>query len=727
MTDAPPLREVETWSPEIAWERRADGTLLVWQKAPLPDYPPRLSDRIAHWARTRPDRVWMAERAEDGGWAPMTYGALLPAIRSLAQGLLDLDLSAERPLAILSGNSIAHALMALAAQHVGIPSAAIAPAYSTAASDFTKLRQVRAQISPGAVFAEDLGVFAPALDAVFADLPRLGVRGAGQAVGWDRLRATPATAAVDRANAATGPDTVAKFMFTSGTTGSPKAVIQTQRMLCANMEMVRDCYRFFETVPPVVVDWAPWNHVASGNKVFNMVLYNGGTFYIDAGRPMPGAFADTLRNLREVSPTWYFNVPAGYELLVEAMREDGALAQRFFADLRLMMYAGAAMGAHTWAELDRLAVEVTGARVLMSTGYGATETAPFALACTEPQAGPGNVGVPARGLTLKLVPVGDKLEAHIRGPSVTPGYWRDPAQTAEAFDAEGYFNLGDALRPVDPEDPGRGFLFDGRTAENFKMATGTWVGVGALRKALTDALEGLARSGASGRPTSTGRPPPPRPGRGKARTRHRERSQERQHPEDGGERRHEDRPDPVARRLLDGVDGRHALFAQVIERLVHDQDRVVHHDAHQDHEAQKREHVERLRPIRFSTASPPTPPAAATGTEIRMTSGRTKLSNRIAITRKTIRRATIRLIWMAFHVWDSWSAVPETERRTPGGRPCSSSGAITSVSSSSTAASSGRASEGRTSSVTVRRRSRWRISVGPAVTCTSASSEAGTI
>jgi len=487
------LREVELWTTDVAWERRADGAVLVWQREPLPPYPDRLSDRIHHWAATTPDTVWMAERGADDAWIRVSYAELLRRIRAIGQALLDLGLGPERPLVILSGNSIAHGLMALAAQYVGVPSAALAPAYSTLSTDFEKLRQIAAQITPGAVFAEDTDRFAEAIGAVFADLPRLGVAGSGLALSWASLIDTRPTDAVDAANRATGPDTVAKFMFTSGTTGSPKAVIQTQRMLCSNMEMVADCYAYLRREPPVLLDWAPWNHVASGNKVFNMAIYNGGTFHIDAGKPSPQAIGETIRNLREVSPTWYFNVPAGYEMLIEAMRRDRDLAACFFRDLKLMLYAGAAMAEHTWAELDRLAVEVTGERVLLSTGLGSTETAPFALFCTEPQDRPGNVGVPAKGLTLKLVPVDGKWEAHIKGPSITPGYWRNAELTRAAFDDEGFYNFGDALRFADPDDPSRGFFFDGRTAENFKMSTGTWVGVGALRAKLTDALQGLAR------------------------------------------------------------------------------------------------------------------------------------------------------------------------------------------------------------------------------------------
>ncbi|MDF0602538.1 feruloyl-CoA synthase [Psychromarinibacter sp. C21-152] len=486
------LRAVELWDTDVAWEKRDDGTMLVWQTGALPPYPDRLSDKIHHWADAAPDRTWMAERGPDDAWIRVSYAELLGHIRAIGQALLDLGLTVDRPLVILSSNSIGHALMALGAQYVGVPSAAIAPAYSLSGG-YEKLTSVRDQITPGAVYAEDADRFGPAIAEVFAGLPVFGRAGAGLHADWDALLATEPTEAVDRANAATGPDTVAKFVFTSGTTGNPKAVITTQRMLCSNCEIITDAYAYFRKEPPVLCDWAPWNHVASGNKVFNMAFYNGGTFYIDDGKPAPGAIEKTIRNLREISPTWYFNVPVGYEMLVHAMQEDDALRRNFFRDLKIMMYAGAAMAEHTWADLDRLSVETTGERVLLMTGLGATETSPSALYQTEPQDRPGNIGIPCKSYTLKLVPNEGKLEARVKGPSVTPGYWRDETLTAEAFDTEGFYKLGDALRFADPDDPSKGFFFDGRVAENFKLATGTWVSVGMLRAKLTDALEGLAR------------------------------------------------------------------------------------------------------------------------------------------------------------------------------------------------------------------------------------------
>ncbi len=490
------LREVRVWEPEVRWERRADGTLLVWQAQPLAPYPARLSDRIAHWAAVAPDRTWMAERDGTGDWRRVGYAELAGLLPRVGMALLRLGLSVERPLLILSGNSLEHAVAALSAQHVGVPSAAVAPAYASTGGDYAKLREIVAQTTPGAVFVRETGPYAAALAAVLPEVPVIAVQGSlpdRAVLRWQDLTATEPGPEAAAAHAATGPDTIAKFMFTSGTTGSPKAVIQTQGMLCANQAQVLDCYRFLADEPPVFVDWAPWNHTASGSKVFNMALYNGGTYYIDGGKPSAAGMAETIRNLREIGPTWYFNVPVGFELLVEAMDRDDALTRNFFGRLRMLMYAGAGLGQHTWGRLNELSVRAVGARTLLGTGLGSTETSPFAAYCTEDVDRPGNIGIPSRGMVMKLVPVGDKLEVRFKGPNVTPGYWRNPKLSAEAFDEEGFYRMGDALRPADPENPARGFFFDGRTAENFKLHTGTWVAVGPLRAGLIDAMKGLIR------------------------------------------------------------------------------------------------------------------------------------------------------------------------------------------------------------------------------------------
>lgn len=489
---------VKLWSPVVAWEQRPSGEVLIWRDDPLGPYPDKLNERLVHWAEVTPDRVWMADRIGVGPWHEVTYAQALDRVRRIGQFLLSAGLSAERPLLIFSENSIEHALMALGAQHVGIPSAAVAPAYASAASGFAKLRDIAAQIEPGMVFVDDGAAFAPAIDAVFGPSMLLGASRdlpSGRANAWrfEAIVATEPSGDVDRAFAAVGPDTVAKFLFTSGTTGSPKAVIQTQRMLCSNQAMIADCYAFMRDEPPIVVDWAPWNHTASGNKVFNLIIYHGGTYYIDRGKPTPALIGQTIANLREVAPTWYFNVPAGYEMLIGAMRDDPALRRNFFSRLNMLMYAGAGLAQHTWDALVELAAQATGGTIPIGTGLGSTETGPFALYCTDPQDRPGNVGIPAQGVTVKLVPIDDKYELRLKGPNITPGYWHNPRLTAAAFDDEGFYRLGDTVRFAVPGDPRHGFYFDGRTAENFKLNTGTWVAVGVLRAQLVNQFGGLIR------------------------------------------------------------------------------------------------------------------------------------------------------------------------------------------------------------------------------------------
>lgn len=476
-------------------EVRPDGSILIRQKSGLQDWPRCMTARFMHWASFDPNRVWMAERGADGQWVRMTYGQGAKAIRAIGAALLEQGLSVERPLLILSGNSLSHALMALGAQHVGIPSAALSPAYALSGEDRGKLSQVVAQLTPGMVFADHAARFLPAIDAVMAAdvvlVSQTGTSAHRPTLSYDALLATEPTAAVDAAHAAVRPDTVAKFLFTSGTTGSPKAVIQTHGMLCSNQAMVAEAYAFLKDEPPVLVDWAPWNHTASGNKVFNMAIYHGGTYYIDDGRPTPADIGKTIRTLREVAPTWYFNVPVGYQFLLDAMETDEALANTFFSRLRMLMYAGAGMSQPVWDRLAAVAARKVPGGVPIVSGLGATETGPFALYYSDKKDRPGNIGVPALGVTLKLVPQEGKLEARLKSPSITPGYWRNPALTAAAFDEEGFYKLGDALRYASPDDAAAGFIFDGRLAENFKLATGTWVAVGALRAALVNAMGGL--------------------------------------------------------------------------------------------------------------------------------------------------------------------------------------------------------------------------------------------
>lgn len=487
---APP----DFWSPEIEAETRPDGTILIRQRGALPHWLPTLADYLDHWADAAPGRPWMARRSPGGGWQTITYGAARAEARAIGGALLSLGLGPDRPLLILSGNSLEHAMLGAACFYVGIPYAPVSPAYSLVSRDHAKLRGIADTLRPGAVFADDGAAFGAALETLAPQGARIitAANPPAGAIALAALRHGDAARA-DAARAGIGADTVVKYLFTSGSTGSPKAVINTNGMICANQAMIRDCYRFVTVEPPVVLDWAPWNHTAGGNKVAYMVLTNGGTFHIDDGKPVGDSFDETVRNLREVPCTWYFNVPVGWDMLVERLETDPALAAVFFSRLKMMFYAGAGMAQHTWDRLRSVARATVGRDVLLSTSLGATETAPFALSCTTPQDRAGNVGVPARGLVMKLVPAGGKLELRLKGPSITPGYLGDPARTAEAFDDEGFYCMGDALRPADPADYAQGFFFDGRVAENFKLSTGTWVAVGAVRAALVDAMGGLIR------------------------------------------------------------------------------------------------------------------------------------------------------------------------------------------------------------------------------------------
>ena len=482
------------WSPEFQIDRRPDGTILMRQTGDLPPYLPTLAAYLDRWAEATPDATWIARRDATGAWRRITYAEGRAKAHALGAALLAMGLGPERPLLILSGNSLEHALLAAACFCTGIPHAPVSPAYSLISKDHAKLRSIADTLRPGAIYAEDGTGFAPALAALAphgAQLITLTNPPPGAALFDSLLTTNPTPAAAARATIT--PETVVKYLFTSGSTGTPKAVINTNRMICANQAMIRDCYRFLQTQPPVVLDWAPWNHTAGGNKVAYMVLTNGGTLYIDDGKPTPTGFEQTLQNLREIPCTWYFNVPVGWDMLVERLEQDADLAATFFSRLVMMFYAGAGMAQHTWDRLRAVARRTTGREVLLSTSLGATETAPFALSCMMLQDKAGNVGVPARGLEMKLVPSGGKLELRLKGPSITPGYLGDPTRTLEAFDDEGFYRVGDALRPADPADLTKGFLFDGRVAENFKLNTGTWVAVGALRAALVDAMGGLIR------------------------------------------------------------------------------------------------------------------------------------------------------------------------------------------------------------------------------------------
>ena len=504
MTEATQWALPELAAPQVEVEHRSDGALVLRNAIGLGPVPRCLGDLLVAHARSHPDRLFLAERVAGptSPWRKLTWGRALPQVRSLAQALLDLGAGPERPLLLLSGNSIAHALLTLAAMHVGIPAVPVSVAYSLISRDFAKLKLIAEQITPGVVFVEHRKPFTQALAA--AGLERVPLiccdrdpaAHAGRLERFDELVELPPSATVDRRFAALGPDSVAKILFTSGSTGLPKGVINTQRMLCSNQAALARLWPFLareaaDGRPPEICDWLPWNHTFGANFNFNMILMHGGSLWIDAGKPAPGVFEATLANLRELSPTLYFNVPRGYDLLVPELERDAELRERFFARLELLFYAAAALPQNLWSRLEQLALTTRKRRLLMVSAWGSTETAPCSTAVYWPIERAGVIGNPMPGTEIALLPNGDKFELRVRGPNVTPGYWRDPKMTAAAFDECGFYRIGDAGKLADPEHPERGLVFDGRVAEDFKLSSGTWVHVGKLRLEAIAACEPL--------------------------------------------------------------------------------------------------------------------------------------------------------------------------------------------------------------------------------------------
>jgi feruloyl-CoA synthase len=483
-----PFRAVRFGPRDTDMVRRADGTLLLRSPHPLRPYPTKITERLVYWAEQSPERTFVAQRDAAGAWRKLSYAETLAAVRRIGQALLRRPLSAERTIAILSDNSIEHLLLALAAQHVGIPYGPISSAYSLVSDDFGKLRHVLGLLTPGLVFAQSGERFGRALAfSVPADCEVVVVEGQPEqrsATRFSELLATEPTTAVDEAFAKVGPDTVAKILFTSGSTGMPKGVINTQRMLCANQQQILQTFPFLGEEPPVIIDWLVWNHTFGGNHNVGMMLYNGGALYIDEGKPTPAAIEKTVANLREIAPTLYFNVPKGFEELVKYFRRESRLRETFFSRVKMLFYAGAGMPQYVWDALEELALETVGERIVITTGLGCTESGPSALFANWAGGFAGLLGVPVAGLELKLVPSEDKLEARYRGPNVTPGYWRQAEATRASFDEEGFYCTGDALRLVDLQRPEAGMVFDGRIAEDFKLLTGTWVRVGTRRAAV---------------------------------------------------------------------------------------------------------------------------------------------------------------------------------------------------------------------------------------------------
>ena len=487
--NTPRFRPLTFGVQRIVLQDCAAGVQYLQADQDLQAYPERMSDRLKHWGETAPHRTFMARRIKLadgslGAWREVSYAQAWSTACAIAQGLIDRGLSAERPVAILSENDLEHALLALGCLVAGVPFVPVSPPYSLISQDYDKLKHVLRVSTPGLVFAADAR-YGPAIAACVP--PEVEVLiGQGSLQGractdFSALCATAVTPAVEAARLATGPDTIAKLLFTSGSTKLPKAVINTHRMWCANQQQMSQSMPVLKDSDLVLVDWLPWNHTFGGNHNFGMVVFHGGTLYIDDGKPTPALMHETLRNLREISPTVYFNVPTGFEAIAQAMKTDDLLRKTLLARVKMFFYAGAALAQPIWDSLYESQEREIGERIVMGTGLGMTESGPFGIFVTNPPVRAGDLGVPAPGLELKLVPVEGKVEVRYRGPNITPGYWREPEQTQESFDEEGFFKTGDAVRWIDESNRHLGLKFDGRIAEDFKLATGTFVSVGPLR------------------------------------------------------------------------------------------------------------------------------------------------------------------------------------------------------------------------------------------------------
>ncbi len=483
------IKMISMASPAVDVENLSDGGIILRAPEKLGSYPDSQNSWLIEWAEKTPTAVFLADRSGPAGdWRRLSYRDFLAQVKVVAQALMNRGLSVERPVAILSDNSIDNALLLYGAMHVGIPVVPISPAYSLMSQDFGKLKHIIGLTTPGLVYVADGVKFEKALENVdFGDaeiVVGINPPAGTAATAFSDLLSVQPGAEVDQAYAQVGPDTIAKILFTSGSTGQPKGVINTQRMLCSNQQAMAQCWTFLGEKPPVSVDWLPWNHTFGGNYVLNQILRNGGTLYVDGGKPAPGLIDQTVTNLKEISPTIYNNVPRGFDMLIPYLEADDELRESFFRDLDIIFYAAAALTQSAWEHLEALSEKAIGKRVMMLSGWGATETAPDNTLVYWPIAKAGVIGLPIPGTEVKLVPNEDQLEVRVRGPNIMPGYWKREDLTDAAFDEEGFYIIGDAARFDDPLDPGKGIVFDGRVSENFKLSTGTWVAVGNLRTAV---------------------------------------------------------------------------------------------------------------------------------------------------------------------------------------------------------------------------------------------------
>jgi feruloyl-CoA synthase len=489
-----PFLEIKTGPTDITKTTKTDGSIYLKSAIELNKHPQRMTERLVDWAIKTPENVFLAQRNEVGEWQKLTYRAAYDKVKSIAQYLLQSDVSVEKPVVILSENSIEHGLMALACLHIGLPFSSLATAYSLRSTDYEKLKHIIGTLTPALIFVQNGQQYQKALEAIAGDIPVVAVCDKlDKQIDFQEIANTIPTKEVEAAFEKINSKTVAKVLFTSGSTGLPKGVINTHGNMTTNLQQITQTLAFMAEGDFVLIDWLPWNHTFGGNHNFGLTLYNGGSLYIDGGTPTPTGISTTLKNLREIAPTTYFNVPKGFEMLIPHLKEDKELCRFFFSRLQLFFYAGAGMPQHLWDELEALAFETIGKRLLIVSGLGMTETSPSCTFNTQQNSFAGLLGVPVAGLEIKLVPDGSKMEARYKGNNIMPHYWRNSEATQKAFDDDGFLKTGDALKFLNENNPNEGLIFDGRIAEDFKLDTGTWVNVGILKAKFIAAANGLVQ------------------------------------------------------------------------------------------------------------------------------------------------------------------------------------------------------------------------------------------